>query len=171
MCVRFRLLWLTSFFFDSVEMEGGYFTASFFREAQAAAVAQQWKAASSSSESDGSPAKRQPPALTPSASSSEGFSPDVEAHLRRISSTVAAYTQQVVAGLLRTVPKAVVYAQITPCKSGLLSKLYQQMGSLSEEQLKTLLGEDATAVEQRRVLTNKLRILKRARDDVQAALA
>ena len=157
-------------------MEAGYFTASFFREAQAAAVAQQWKAASSSaSEGDaaasgGSPAKRQPLAPSPSASS-EGFSPDVEAHLRRISSTVAAYTQQVVAGLLRSVPKAVVYTQIAPCKSGLLARLYQQTGGLSEEQLKTLLGEDASAVEQRRVLVNKLRILKRARDDVQAALA
>jgi len=157
-----------------VGMEGAYFTASFFREAQAAAVAQlAAEAAESGPPAEAGAAQEGPPKparKAPPPPSTEGFSPDAEAHLRRISTTVYAYVSQVSAGLARSVPKAVVYTQVHAAKAGLLQPLYQSLGSLADDQLQALLGEERAATEARRSAAHRLKALRLAREAVNTAL-
>jgi hypothetical protein len=121
-----------------VDMEAAYITASVFREAQAAAVAAQLERGALES---GPPAEEvaakaaarksppPPPPLLPPGSA-EGFSPEMEAHLRRISNTVCEYISQVSAGLLRSIPKAVVFVFVSPARGALLQPLIQSLSSL-----------------------------------------
>jgi len=145
-----------------VDMESAYFTAEFFRNAQAQAAAQQ-------AASDAEEASRRPHGgkagsdddgpsrgaqLLSHAGANGGakaaprraeqgggeFAPEVEAHLRRVSGTVSAYVASVCDSLKRSVPKAVVHCQVLQAKKSLLAPLYQQVGGVSEEQLESLLG-------------------------------
>jgi hypothetical protein len=156
-----------------VSMEEVYFTASFFREAQSAMRTHQAEGAPSEEPgkaAGGPQLPRRPPPPPPVADPADSFPPELEAHLKGVSATVSAYVQQVCDGLKRSLPKACVLTQVSAAKKGLLSKLYQELGSLSDDQLKTLLCEDAGAVEQRRSVAQKLRLLRKAREDVNAAL-
>ncbi len=118
----------------------------------------------------------------------------VEAHLRRVSATVAAYVASVCDSLKKNIPKAVVHCQVLQAKKSLLTPLYQQVGGISEEQLEQLLGgasraacvcgvvahalrracvvhaEDPDAVQRRVACTQRLAMLRRAREEISAAM-
>jgi dynamin GTPase len=172
-----------------VDMESAYFTAEFFRNAQAQAAAQQL-AAEMEEQQQGSGSAAAPASamsigalhlddgpsrahhLANGGTKSE-FAPEVhkrtgvaarcasqtsfrltaryascfqvEAHLRRVSATVAAYVASVCDSLKKNIPKAVVHCQVLQAKKSLLTPLYQQVGGISEEQLEQLLGGAARA--------------------------
>jgi GTPase SAR1 family protein len=157
-----------------VDMESSYFTASFFRDAQAQAAAQQL-----AGELGGTPAPAEdgPPAaagvknLLSRRPAEPEFSPEIEAHLRRVSGTVSAYVASVVASLKASVPKAVVHVQVLQAKKTLLSPLYQEVGGVSDEQLQQLLGEDQAAVERRASVAQRLALLRKAREEINLAMA
>ena len=139
-----------------VDMESAYFTAEFFRnaQAQAAAAAAAGEAADEAARlqhgPDDGPSRAS--ALLSHAGANGGkapprradgggeFAPEVEAHLRRVSGTVSAYVASVCDSLKRSVPKAVVHCQVLQAKKSLLAPLYQQIGAITEEQLEQLLG-------------------------------
>jgi hypothetical protein len=166
-----------------VDMESAYFTAEFFRnaQAQAAATAASEQAAEDARHAHG--AEDGPSRASALLSHANGgkagaqrradgggeFAPEVEAHLRRVSGTVSAYVASVCDSLKRSVPKAVVHCQVLQAKKSLLAPLYQQVGGVSEEQLEQLLGEDPEAVHERAACTQRLTMLRKARDEITAA--
>ena len=138
-----------------VDMESAYFTAEFFRNAQAqaaaaAAASEADEAARHQHGSDDGPSRASAllshaganggKAATRRADGAGEFAPEVEAHLRRVSGTVSAYVASVCDSLKRSVPKAVVHCQVLQAKKSLLAPLYQQIGAITEEQLEQLLG-------------------------------
>ena len=68
------------------------------------------------------------------------MSPEVAAHLRRVSTTVAAYVATVCDGLRKNIPKAVVHTQVLQAKKALLAPLFAELGGVTDEQLTQLLG-------------------------------
>jgi hypothetical protein len=82
----------------------------------------------------------------------DALSPDIAAHLRRVSTTVGAYVATVCSSLRNAIPKAVVYTQVQAAKKALLGPLYAELGGISDSQLTQLLGGAATRLLLRVVL-------------------
>jgi len=171
----------------TVEMESSYFTASFFRDAQAQAngralAAKHGMNAPTTQRNEyeeqqqgygqtpqmptGLPAYRP---QQPSQYESE-FTPEVEAQLQRISSTVTAYIANMADTLLKNIPKAVIHIQVNQAKSVILQPLLQQIGGITDEQLRTLLGDDPETAKRRETLIMRVGLLRKAQDEILAAI-
>ena len=125
---------------------------------------------------------------------SADLSPEIAAHLRRVSTTVGGYVATVCDGLRKAIPKAVVYTQVQAAKKALLGPLYAELGGITDAQLTQLLGgalvcplllpgigadsggsgsvaaEDPAAVERRQAVLQRLQLLRKARDEIHAAI-
>ena len=181
-----------------VDMEAAYFTASFFRDAQAQSTGRAlaakhgWNAVMPSQSSlyeqqqpefGQSPAASSPmphglpgfppglpPPYTPSApryDAESEFTPEVEAQLQRISSTVTAYVATLADALLKNIPKAVVHVQVTQTKTALLKPLYAKIGGITDDQLRQLLGDEPEVAKRRELLSGRVQLLRKASDDIK----
>ena len=178
-----------AFCIKMVDMESSYFTASFFRDAQAQAngralAAKHGMNAPARSENDydqsysQSPQYGQPglPQYTPKQNYGGGgggddaFTPEVEAQLQRISSTVTAYIANMADTLLKAIPKAVIHLQVQQAKAILLEPLYKQVGGITDEQLRLLLGDDPETAARRELLLSRTALLRKAQDEIMAAV-
>ena len=180
-----------AFCIKMVEMESSYFTASFFRDAQAQAngralAAKHGMNAPSRGENDydsqsygQSPSQPGLPQYSGSRAGGyggggdgggEGFTPEVEAQLQRISSTVTAYIANMADTLLKNIPKAVIHIQVLQAKTVLLEPLYKQVGGITDEQLRLLLGDDPETAARRETLIMRSGLLRKAQEEILAAL-
>ena len=165
-----------------VDCEQAYFTASFFRDDAAQAAGTQLAIqlgmlpSSWASNTAGPPAEQLlsdgPQANGSAKPRPRGdLSPEVAAHLRRVSTTVGAYVATVCDGLRKNIPKVVVHTQVLAARKALLGPLFAELGGVTDDQLTALLGEDPIAVERRAAVQQRLLLLRRARDQINAALA
>jgi len=181
-----------AFCIKMVDMESSYFTASFFRDAQAQAngralAAKHGMNAPARGENDydsafpgGSPSYGQPglPQYQGSrqggygggGGTDEAFTPEVEAQLQRISSTVTAYIANMADTLLKAIPKAVIHLQVLQAKTLLLEPLYKQVGGITDEQLRLLLGDDPETAARRELLLSRTALLRKAQDEIMSAI-
>jgi len=179
-----------------VDMEAAYFTASFFRDAQAQSTGralaakhgwnavmpgpQQFEGQPEYAQSPGPGASPVPPGLpgynpqlpayVPPAQRYEEseFTPEVEAQLARISSTVTAYVATLADALLKNIPKAVVHVQVQQTKTSLLKPLYAKIGGITDEQLRQLLGDEPEVAKRREMLSSRVSLLRKASEDIKA---
>ena len=178
-----------------VDMEAAYFTASFFRDAQAQSTGRAlaakhgWNAPEPRARDEYeqpqlSPGPGMPPGLPgynpglPPAYVSQQqqqqrydqeseFTPEVEAQLQRISSTVTAYVATFADTLLKNIPKAVVHVQVTQAKNNILQPLYAKIGGVTDEQLKQLLGDEPEVAKRRELLSKRCELLRNAAQDIE----
>jgi hypothetical protein len=100
----------------------------------------------------------------------EAFTPEVEAQLQRISSTVTAYIANMSDTLLKAIPKAVIHLQVLQAKTLLLEPLYKQVGGITDEQLRLLLGDDPETAARRELLLSRTALLRKAQDEIMSAI-
>jgi len=94
-----------------VDMESSYLTVSYFREAQAAAASQLATAAPDPPGAPAPPPKPPPKSALPKPPTDSSFTPEMEAQLQRVSTTVSAYLNSVCDSLKKSIPKTVVHYQ------------------------------------------------------------
>ena len=95
------------------------------------------------------------------------FTPEVEAQLQRISSTVTAYVATFADTLLKNIPKAVVHVQVTQAKNNILQPLYAKIGGVTDEQLKQLLGDEPEVAKRRELLSKRCELLRGVSQDIE----
>jgi len=159
---------------------------SFFRDAQAQSFGRAlaakygWNAVSNSSqqqyEQQAAEYQSAPPPQIPGLPSftpptppryqESEFTPEVEAQLQRISSTVTAYVATLADTLVKNIPKAVVHVQISQAKSSLLQPLYAKIGGITDEQLRQLLGDEPEMAKRRETLIQRVDLLKKAQEEI-----
>jgi len=89
-------------------------------------------------------------------------------HLHRIAVHVSAYITHVRTQLKQTIPKAVVHCLVLKAKKSLLDGLQREVAASDEAGLHRLLSEDDATVKRREACSHRLKLLKRASEEVAA---
>ncbi|PWA50883.1 dynamin central domain-containing protein [Artemisia annua] len=89
-----------------------------------------------------------------------------EMYLRKIGTTVLQYVNMVLSGLVRSVPKSVVYCQVREAKRSLLDHFFADLGQRTPAQLSKLLDEDPGIMERRSSLAKRLELYRSAQVEI-----
>ena len=89
-----------------------------------------------------------------------------DARLQFIASSVRAYVEAVRGRLAKTVPKAIVHKLVLRARKGILRDFCATVGRTPDEELKTWMREDPGVKQRREVLSKRLTLLDKARDEI-----
>ncbi|BDA43615.1 Dynamin-related protein 1E [Coccomyxa sp. Obi] len=142
-----------------VEMERSYLTAEVFRE-----ILQQNGRSGEGGEIMRTLSGRQMSDVM----ADERSSPS-DKHTQKIASHVSAYIHHVRTQLKQTIPKAIVHCLVIQAKKRLLDNLHADVASSEDGKLKRMLMEDETTLKRREQCTHRLKLLKKAAEELSAA--
>ncbi|KAK9846015.1 hypothetical protein WJX81_008471 [Elliptochloris bilobata] len=89
-------------------------------------------------------------------------------HMRKIAVHVSAYITHVRTQLKQTIPKAIVHCLVLQAKKRLLDKLHADVAEGEDGRLKRMLAEDESTLKRREQLSHRLRLLRKAAEEVNA---
>jgi hypothetical protein len=135
-----------------VDMEASYLTVEFFRNLPLQAAAPE----------------PEPKGTASRVKNALGIDRYTDNSLRTIGSNVSAYINMVCDNLKNSIPKAVAHCQVREAKRSLLDGFYTNVGGRDSRELGRLLDEDPSLMSRRKAAGQRLDLLKRARDEIDA---